>query len=521
MDVELLPLGTNDIEWCSKTTIDHINVEPISSLPSAAISEMISNHDNLNDLKRSVAKLHRPIKDETPFHAEELEHALILCLSAAGHESYPQEYAALSAGKYVKGTSCLRKLNPFIDENGLLRAEGRLKHADISLEARNPVILGLNHHLTDLIIRDAHQKVHHSGVEWTLSELRWKYWVPRGRRQIRKILSKCRECRLSRSRPRPPLMASLPKERLQPFLPAFTNVGLDFFGPLYVVIGRKSDKRYGLLITCLATRAVHLEVVWSLTSDAFINALRRFISVRGKPAAIFSDNGTNLVAGETELSDGINKLNSERVTTHAAEHNIKWHFSPPSGPHFGGIWERMVQSSKRALRAVLQNQSVTDEVLQTVFSEVMSLLNGRPLTNVHMDPSEPEALTPNHFILGRHEPHIPPTVTDDSHKLTRRRWMQTQFIIDQYWARWMREYIPNLIERQKWFRQTQRLEVGDEVIIIDENHRRGEWPVGIVIETFPDKEGVVRKAVVKTKTGEYLRPVIKLCVISENNLQPE
>jgi hypothetical protein len=316
-------------------------------------------------------------------------------------------------------------------------------------------------------------------------------------------------------------MASLPKERLQAFLPAFTNVGLDFFGPLYVVIGRKTDKRYGLIITCLATRAVHLEVVWSLTSDAFINALRRFIGVRGKPASIFSDNGTNLVAGEKELREGIDKLNSEKVTTHAAELNIKWNFSPPSGPHFGGVWERMVQSSKRALRAVLQDQSVTDEILQTVFSEVMSLLNGRPLTNVHMDPREPEALTPNHFILGRHEPHIPPNITDDSHKLTRRRWMQTQIIVDQYWARWMREYVPNLIERQKWFRPTKRLEVGDEVIIIDENNRRGEWPVGVVIKTLPDNQGVVRKAVVKTKTGEYLRPVIKLCVISESNPQPE
>ncbi|XP_046640182.1 uncharacterized protein LOC124321376 [Daphnia pulicaria] len=226
---------------------------------------------------------------------------------------------------------------PYPPENLLLRAEGRLKNAEISPEARNPVILGLNHHLTILIIPDAHQKVHHSGVEWTLSELRWKYWVPRGRRQISKMLYKCRECQLSRSRPKPPIMASLPKERLPAFLPAFTNVGLDFFGPLYVVIGRKTDKRYGLLITCLATRAVHLEVVWSLTSDAFINALRRFISVRGKPASIFSYNGTNLVAGEKELREGIDKLNSEKVTMHAAELNIQWNFWPPSGPHFGRV----------------------------------------------------------------------------------------------------------------------------------------------------------------------------------------
>jgi hypothetical protein len=204
-----------------------------------------------------------------------------------------------------------------------------------------------------------------------------------------------------------------------------------------------------------------------MDADSFIMALRRFISLRGHPKVIFSDNGTKIVAGERELREGIDNLNSVRVTTEMIDRGIDWRFSPPSDPSFGGIWERLISSSKKAMKAILENRSVTDEVLRTVFAEVASLLNSRPLTNVPTDPEEPEPLTPFHFILGSANPHQAPDSQSAFDGLSRRKWKQSQFITDQFWRRWMREHLPSLIERKKWDKSVRPLRIGDNLLIMD------------------------------------------------------
>jgi hypothetical protein len=159
---------------------------------------------------------------------------------------------------------------------------------------------------------------------------------------------------------------------------------------------------------------------------------------------------------------------------------------------------------------------VSDEVLVTVFVEVTALLNGRPLTNVSTDPTDANPLTPNHFL---HQPHqyVPPDDHSTFEDNARRCWRYAQFIVKQYWKRWMREYVPTLIERKKWFMPNRNAEVGDRVLVIDENTRRGEWPVGTVVKVYPDGEGIVRHVTVKTESNEYKRPVTKLCLISEGS----
>jgi transposase InsO family protein len=314
--------------------------------------------------------------------------------------------------------------------------------------------------------------------------------------------------------PQPPRMANLPKERLQGFVRVFTNVGLDCFGPFHVVIGRKTVKRYGLLITCLASRAVHLEVLDSMDADSFIMALRRFISYRGCPKVIYSDNGTNIVAGQKELEQGIANLNSTRVVGEMVDAGIDWWKSAPSCAHEGGVWERLIGSSKVAMRAILESRSINDEVLRTVFAEVTSFLNSRPLTHFHTDPSEPEPLTPNHFLIGGPHPHRVPDEEQAFDGVTRRRWKQSQFIVNQFWRRWMREYLPSLMERKKWEKSVRPLRVGDKVLIMDENLKRGEWLTGSIIAVHPGDDGVIRKATVQTARSTLLRPAVKLCFIS-------
>ena len=147
-------------------------------------------------------------------------------------------------------------------------------------------------------------------------------------------------------------MADLPDSRLGYQQPPFTNTGVDCFGPLLVRNGRKTETRYGALFTCLTTRAVHIEIAHSLDTDSYLMAMRRVMARRGRPAHIWSDNGTNFVGAEKELREAMRRLDSERVSNQLSVDEIQWHFNSPSSPHFGGASERLVQSAKRALKAV-------------------------------------------------------------------------------------------------------------------------------------------------------------------------
>jgi hypothetical protein len=242
-------------------------------------------------------------------------------------------------------------------------------------------------------------------------------------------------------------------------------------------------------------------------------AFWRFACRRGYPREVFSDNGTNLTAGEKVLREGIQNLNAERIGTRLALKEIEWHFSPPAAPHFGGVWERIVQSAKSALRIVLEGRSVNDEVLLTAMVIVENLLNGRPLTHVSVDPDATEALTPHHFLLGRANPNHPADVFEENEKPSAKSWRNGHLIATHFWNRWLREYVPHLIERRKWLKSRKNLQIGDMVLVVDPRNRRGEWPLGRIVETFPAPDGVVRVARVKTSSGESIRPVAKLCLL--------
>ena len=192
--------------------------------------------------------------------------------------------------------------------------------------------------------------------------------------------------------------------------PPFTYVGLDYFGPLYVRQGRSSVKRYGCLFTCLVVRAVHIEVVHSLDTDSFINAVRRFINLRGSPSTIYSDNGSNFTAGERELRESLEDWNQQSIEKFLRQKNIRWKFNPPGASHMGGAWERTIRSVHKILRALLGQQLVSDEILRTLMSEVEGILNSRPLTPVTSDPKDLDPLTPNHLLLLRANPNLPPGV---------------------------------------------------------------------------------------------------------------
>ena len=309
-------------------------------------------------------------------------------------------------------------------------------------------------------------------------------------------------------------MSSLPSARLGPRTYAFVNTGVDCLGPFYVAVGRRTEKRWISLFTCLVSRGISLEEVHKMDESSFLMAYSRFEGDRGRPKTMWSDSGTNFTAGEKEMREGLDRiLNSEKVRNFLVDRGIEWHFSPPTGPHFGGAWEKLVSSTKNALKDTLGNRCVDEEVFRTVIKNVQALVNSRPLTHLSVDPNDPEPLTPNHFIHGRAFPHIPLDLVSEEDINSRTRHLAAQAYLDFFWERWLDEYAPYLTKRGKWTQQRRNVRVDDIVLIVDSRNLRGQWPLGRVIEVMPGKDGKVRVVRVKTNFGEYVRPVAKLCVL--------
>lgn len=291
-------------------------------------------------------------------------------------------------------------------------------------------------------------------------------------------------------------------------------LGSIYFGPYDVKQGRSTVKRYGVLFTCLTTRAVHIEIAHTLDTDSCLNAFRRFVCRRGQVAIMRSDNGTNLVATERELRQAIQEWNQLKISDYLMQRGIQWIFNPPAGSHFGGIWERQIRSVRKVLRSVLKEQSINDKCLLTLMCEVESVLNNRPLTTVTDDPADPEPLTPNHLLLMKKQPVLPPGLFKKEDSYNRRQWKQVQYLADLFWKRWVREYLPMLQERQKWTQIRRNLTPGDIVMIVDDSAPRSSWVLGRV----KDVKGLVRHVVIKTKTTTLERPVDKLCLICEADM---
>jgi hypothetical protein len=432
------------------------------------------------------------------------EKKILICIQK---ETFTEELYDLSSksNNCVKKSSSLFKLDPIL-KDGLIRVGGRLNRAPITQDARNPVILPKKNRVVDLIIKHFHVILGHSGREHVLAALRERYWIIHGNSTVRRVLSSCFSCKRRQAKVGEQKMADLPHDRVNPSAPPFTCVGVDYFGPFIVREKRSMVKRYGVIFTCLAVRAIHLEIARTLDTDSFIMALRRFISRRGQVKEIRSDNGTNLVGGEKEIRQSIQEWNQQQIHNFLLQREIKWTFNPPTGSHHGGVWERCIRTVRKILRALVKQQTLNDEALATLMCEVEAIVNSRPLTAVSSDPKDMEPLTPNHLLLLRGQPSLPPGLFSKDDLYSRKRWRQIQYMSDLFWKRWTREYLPRLQERQKWFYPRRNFAVDDLVL-------RNTWPVGRITKVFPDKKGFVRRVVVKTSSAILERPISKLCLL--------
>lgn len=312
-------------------------------------------------------------------------------------------------------------------------------------------------------------------------------------------------CKRNKTMPYIQMMAPLPSVRSEQTLKAFSNIAVDFAGPFLTKQGRGKTryKRYLCLFTCLSTRAVHLELAYSLDTDSFINAFQRMVARRGMPSHVYSDNGRNFVGAQKELFD------HRKVQDSSAHEGVMWHFNPPIGPHFGGVHEIMIKAAKKAIRAVLGDADITDEQLLTAIVGAEGLINSRPLTYQSANSDDVIPLTPNHFLHGQIGGQFAPEL--DRLTSLRSRWRRVQDLIAHFWTRWLREWLPSLQPRSKWRSGHKLIEEGDIVVIMCTDTPRGKWPLGRIVKTYPGKDGIVRVVDVKIKDNVMRRPVAKLC----------
>jgi hypothetical protein len=497
------------------------------AMPEAAndrTDELFSRYSCWFRLRKAVAWLRRivhwlqkkkPKLDERRLSVEELQQAETAILWHVQRQSYHSELEGLQLGVVVPKKSHIHDLEPVLDTDGLLKVAGRLQAAPITEAAKHPVIIPREHHVSMLIVRHIHEyESKHSGREYVMAKLRQKYWIPQGRQLVKRILRSCVTCRRLRGKFVEQKMADLPLDRVTPYNPPFTFTGVDCFGPFYVKRGRVQEKRYGCLFTCLTIRAIHIEKLSTADSDSFINALVRFCTRRGVPRRIRSDNGTNFVGGERELLESIEKWNrSQDLQQDMLLRQIEWIYNPPTASHMGGSWERQIRTVRKVLNAVLKNQVLDDERLDTIFAEVEGIVNSRPLTVVSDDPRDSQPLTPNDLLSVGRGFTSPPGIFGRADAFGR-RWRHVQLIVNRFWDRWIADYLPTLQVRSKWITERRNLQEGDVVLILDDSVARAHWPLGRVVKAHTAKDGLVRSVQLKTARSDNLvRPVDKLCLL--------
>lgn len=294
----------------------------------------------------------------------------------------------------------------------------------------------------------------------------------------------------------------------------------------------KNHKRYGLLLTCLCSRAIHIEMLEDMSTDAFINSLRCFIAIRGTVRQIRCDQGTNFVGAKNELNSALKELDPERLTTFLTNKQCDFVLNAPHSSHAGGVWERQIKTVRSILSATvaLSSGRLDDASLRTLFYEAMAVVNSRPLTVDNLnDPKSLEPLTPNHLITMKSTTALPPPgkfIREDVY--TKKRWRRVQYLTEQFWSRWKIEYLRNIAARQCWHAPKRNFQIGDVIIDIDETLPRSEWRLGRIVETVLSPDGLVRKAKVAlgdkrlNKKGERIhkisiveRPAQKLVLLLE------
>ncbi|XP_076301708.1 uncharacterized protein LOC143219718 [Lasioglossum baleicum] len=412
--------------------------------------------------------------------------------------AYSEEVRMLSLHQSIPLRSSLAPLTPSLDKHNLLRVGGRLGKAPLNPDEAHPVILPPQSRLTLLFVDFTHT-------------------MHGGRAIVKGTIHKCVTCARWRAEPACQLMGALPEHRVTPARP-FLSTGMDYAGPIWLRTtsgrGHEAYKGSFSVFICMVTKAVHLEVV----SEASLAAFRRFISRLGTCDHLYSDCGTNFQGADREVRRLFNASSQENHSIRRKMSNLKteWHFNPPAAPHFGGLWEAAVKSTKYHLRRTIGEARLTFEEMTTLLTQVEACLNSKPLAALSDDPTDLAALTPGNFLIGSALQAIPePSLLDE--EISRlSRWQLVTKMGDQVWGRWKREYPQGLTSPSKWRKVQDDVTPGCLCLIVGEQTPPSRWPLARVKEVHPGTDGRVRVVTMITSTSKYTRPVHKLIVLPIN-----
>ncbi|XP_067214187.1 uncharacterized protein [Linepithema humile] len=405
---------------------------------------------------------------------------------------FDPEIRAIKHNNCLSKSSKLKNLNPFIDNKGILRVGGRLNHASLTYDEKHPIILP-RHRLSELIVDQIHKQTLHGGPQLTLRVLRQKFWILNARNLVKGHIHRCIPCTRQRAVVTSQIMSDLPSNRVNPSR-SFQHSGVDYAGPIQILTkvgrGQKPFKAYIAVFICLATRAIHLELVHNYSSEGFIAAFRRFTARRGIPSTLLSDNGTNFYGAERELSHTFKSLSrNPDLIAYFANDRIEWKFIPPSAPHFGGIWEAGVKSVKHHLRRVVGTHTLSIEEFVTLLTQIEACLNSRPIAPLSDDPSDLTSLTPGHFLVGGPLVTIPEESLLDLKETRLNRWQRVQRMYEQFWRIWSKDYLHSLQQRHKWQYTQVNLKPNEIVLVRNDLLPPSKWELGRVMSTYPDDSG--------------------------------
>ncbi|XP_054711310.1 uncharacterized protein LOC129220901 [Uloborus diversus] len=496
----------------------------VSSTPNDFRNDLFSISNNFMKLIRIFSFIFRFVYDcrhlnsrrSGPLTAIELKSSETCLVKQVQTICFAEDIQNLKNQSCLSGKSKLKYLNPFLDPEGVLRVGGRLDHSNLSYEKKHPIVLPHDHKLGEIIFEYFHKKFFHVGPQALLHHVRQSYWIINGRSLARKIVHKCLVCFRNKPRGINQIMGNLPSERVNPS-PSFKECGIDFCGPFSIKYKNQRkgtlNKIFVALFVCLATKAIHLDIVTDLKSESFIATLKRFFARRGKSSTILTDNGTTFVGANTELKKlhALVKNPDDTLSDYLASEAIYWKFIPPRSPNFGGLWEAGVKSFKHHLKRSVGSSPLTLEEFWTLIVQIEGILNSRPLLPLSSDPNEIEVLTPAHFLIGRPITSIvePDISSISDNKLS--SWQKITKMPQNLWKRWQHDYLNHLQQRNKWFIEKKNLKEGTMVIIKDENLPPCKWSLGRILKIIAGSDGKVRVLEIKTLSGVVKTAISKIC----------
>lgn len=473
----------------------------------------------LSYMFRFIQNVRNPLnRVQGSLDATELKDAETFLVKKVQEVHFEEEIKCILEGGSISCKSKLLTLNPFLDAKGILRVGGRLSKSDLEFDHKFPIVLPKNHLLTYLVILHYHEKYLHVGASSLLSLVREKFWPLSARSTCRKVVHNCTICFKVKPVISSQLMGDLPRDRVTPDYP-FNCAGVDFCGPFYIKYKNQRKgilhKIYVCLFVCFSTKAIHLEIVSDLTSAAFIACLKRFISRRGKCAKVYSDNAKNFVGANREikrLTEIITKPD-EILSKYLSGEGIEWKFIPPRSPNFGGLWEAAIKSFKYHFFRIVRGANLNYEEFLTVIVQVEGILNSRPLCPLSANEDDFSVLTPAHFLINRSLNSInEPDLTNLRENILK-KWQKVTKLVQLIWKKWHRKYLSELQQRSKWRFEKDNVNVGDLVLLVEENLPTYKWPLGRIIDVYYGDDKKIRVVKIKTESGTFKRAISKICIL--------